>query len=477
MPNVFDILRTTAEKWPERIAIYDRRGEITFSQLWESSKALADKLKEMGLKKGLGLGIQATNSREFIVGLFGGIGSGATVMPLSHQLRKHELEAIIEESGLHYILDDLSQAESLNDSVDIQSEDFQFRLAQTELSIDRHIAPHVPDAAFIRFTSGTTGKSKGVIVSHQAIYQRIKAANKAMNLSEQDVVIWVLPIAYHFMASIVLYVYQGTAIALADNFMASTVLEYINKYKGTMLYASPMHLRMLASDKSDIQVDSLKKVISTSTSISKDICLDFHQRYGKAVQQAYGIIEIGLPLINKEKPLEHPDSVGKAVEGFKVAILDEEGKELPAGKEGTLGIYGEGMFDAYLNPPIPREETLVNGYFLTADQAIKNEEGFVFIQGRNSAVINVAGNKVFPEEVEALLNKLPEVSQSKIYGASHPIMGQIVQADIVPCNGHQIDIEELISYCRRNLSSFKIPQKVKIVREIAMTGSGKIVRH
>ncbi len=477
MRTVFDILKTTAQKWPDRIAIYDRHGEITFRELLEKAQSLSESLKAAGLKSGNGLGVQAMNSREFIIGLFGGIGSGATVMPLSHQLRKSEMDNIISESGLHYIMDDLSQKPLAGTGTEVKGEDYAFRLARTNTSLSKVIAPHVDHPAFIRFTSGTTGKAKGVVVSHESVYERVEGAKRALELDENDVVIWVLPMAYHFMASIVLYVYTGSAIALADNFMAPTVLDYINRYQGTLLYASPMHLRMLASDTSEAGIGSLQKIISTSTSISTDICEDFYSRYNKPVSQAYGIIEIGLPLINNEAPLDYPHSVGRAVEGYEVAILDDKGNEVAEGQPGLLGIRGPGMFDAYLDPPIMREEVLVNGYFVTADLAIKDENGFVFVKGRKSAVINVSGNKVFPEEVEAIINLLPEVHRSRIYGVPHAIMGQIVQADVVPTSGHTIDTEELISYCRKKLSTFKIPQRVKIVEDIAMTDSGKIKRH
>lgn len=477
MRNVFDILRNTAAKWPEKVAIYDRRGQVTFKELLEQSSELAEKLKAKGLTKGHGLGVQAINSREFIIGLFAGTATGATVMPLSHQLRQNELDEIIRESGLHYVITDESNSKAPAKAEFLQDQVLDFKLWQTTNSIGEAIAKHVDNPAFIRFTSGTTGKAKGVVVSHESIYERVVGANRALKLNENDVVIWVLPIAYHFMASIVLYVYHGTAIALVDNFMAPTVLSYINNYKGTLLYASPMHLRMLASDKSGTQMPSMKKVISTSTSISKDICLDFYDRYQIPVTQAYGIIEIGLPLINNTYALEFPESTGQSVKGYDVAILNEKGEKLKTGESGILGIKGPGMFDAYLDPPLSREDVLVNGYFLTADLALKDEEGRVFVKGRKSAVINVSGNKVFPEEVEDLINQLPEVRRSRIYGAPHAIMGQIVQADIIPEEGHEVDTEKIISYCRKNLSTFKIPQKIKMVDEIAMTDSGKIKRH
>lgn len=478
MLNVFDILEDAARKWPNKVAIYDSRGQVNFAELLATSKELAQQLQENGVSRGCGIGVQAKNSREFIYGLFAGIATGATVMPLSHQLKEGEITEIIAESGLHFILTEESITPADNDSrITVSASGATFMLRRTEKSIDHQIASHVHNPAFIRFTSGTTGKAKGVVVSHESIYERVAGANRALQLDENDVVIWVLPIAYHFIASIVLYVYRGAAIALADNFMAPTVLDYIEKYNGTLLYASPMHLRMLASDRSGRQMPGMQKVISTSTSISTDICEAFYKRYHKPVSQAYGIIEIGLPLINNVNPIRFPDSVGRPVEGYQAAILNDMGEELPAGQLGILAIKGPGMFDAYLNPPVMREQMLTNGYFLTADYAEKDTDGLIFVKGRKNSVINVSGNKVFPEEVEHFLNQLPEVKRSRIYGVEHPIMGQIVQAEIVPKRGAKINTEDLISYCRKNLSSFKIPQRVKLVEDIPLTDSGKIKRH
>lgn len=475
MPNVYQILVDAADKWPHKVAIYDSKGSMTFSELYHQSDLLKSELEERGIGPGKGLGILARNSREFIIGLFAGIGSGATVMPLSHQLKELELKEIVYESGLHAIVDDHSVSRPNVEHFELNTVGFRF--SKTENHEGSDIATHVNNPAFIRFTSGTTGKAKGVIISHQSVYERVQGAQRALDLTEDDVIIWVLPMAYHFIASIALYVYAGSSIVIAENFMAPTVLKCIKDHSGSLLYASPMHLRMLAADNSGEMIPSMNTVISTSTAIAKDICENFYQRYKIPVTQAYGIIEIGLPIINKNHSLEFPESVGKDVEGYSTAILDDNGEELGISEEGLLAIKGPGMFDAYLNPPLSREEVVQNGFFLTADMAIKDGNGRIFVKGRKSSVINISGNKVFPEEVEDLINTLPQIKQSKISGVPHPIMGQIVQADIVLHEGQDIDQEDLISFCRRNLSSFKIPQRVKKVTTIEMTGSGKIKRH
>ncbi|HNH23163.1 MAG TPA: fatty acid--CoA ligase family protein, partial [Ferruginibacter sp.] len=321
------------------------------------------------------------------------------------------------------------------------------------------------------------GKSKGVVVSHRSVIERIEAANKGLHLDSNSTVVWVLPMAYHFMVSIVLYVKYGAAIAIAKDFLARNIIDITNQYKGTLLYASPLQIKLLASDTTNEQLPTLKNVISTSAGISLDVCLAFKKRFGLDVSQAYGIIEIGLPILNYTKSAEHPEAVGYAVEGYSVDILDENYQPLPAGEVGHLGIKGPGMFDAYLLPPVLRNEVLKNGYFLTADYASKTADGLIKVEGRSKSVINVSGLKVFPEEVEAVLETIPEVKQARISSSPHPLTGQIIEAELVLHEGKTVDIEEVLTYCKKRLSAFKAPQRIRIVGSLPMTGSGKLQRH
>jgi acyl-coenzyme A synthetase/AMP-(fatty) acid ligase len=283
--------------------------------------------------------------------------------------------------------------------------------------------------------------------------------------------------AYHFIVSVILYVKFGTAIAVAKDFLAKNIIEITNKHQGTLLYASPVQIRLLANDAGTEQMPSLKKVISTSAAISLDVCKSFKERFTLDVSQAYGIIEIGLPILNYVKSAEHPEAVGYALPGYTVDILDINNVPLPNGSIGNLGIKGPGMFDAYLIPPTLRKDVLHNGYFLTADFASKADDGLIKIEGRSKSVINISGLKVFPEEVEAVLEMIPEIKQARISSSPHPLLGQIIEGEIVLHEGKTIDVEDVLTYCKKRLSAFKAPQKLKIVDSLPMTGSGKLQRH
>jgi long-chain acyl-CoA synthetase len=475
---VYEILKAAAQQWPDNTAVYDEHGAMSFLELFTEAEELRKQLTGIGIKEGMGIGVMAANGRHFIIGIFAAVGTGAAVMPMSPQLKKAEIDDILKDTKLHAIIDDRTAHQPL-DTVDtvIPIKNGSFRFGFTGIDGSVAFAPFVDQPAFIRFTSGTTGKSKGVIVSHQSVLDRIEGANKGLELGPGDTVIWVLPMAYHFMVSIILYVRFGAAIAVAKDFLAKNIIEITNRHKGTLLYASPVQIRLLANDTGAEQMTSLKKVISTSAAIALDVCKAFKERFKLDVSQAYGIIEIGLPILNYSKSAEHPEAVGYAQPGYTVDILDENNNPLPDGSIGNLGIKGPGMFDAYLLPPTLRKDVLQNGYFLTADYASKTEDGLIKIEGRSKSVINISGLKVFPEEVEAVLEMIPEIKQARISSSPHPLLGQIIEAEVVLTEGAKIDVEDVLTWCKKRLSAFKAPQRLKIVESLPMTGSGKLQRH
>ncbi|MGE0638072.1 MAG: class I adenylate-forming enzyme family protein [Bacteroidia bacterium] len=458
--NTYSFLQHAAEQWPNKPAVHDELGTLTFQQLFTESEKLKHQLLAEGISSGCGIGMICKNNRNFIIALFASLGSGATVMPIAHHLQRAEREKLFAEANLHAVIE-----ETKNGS---------FELIHHRSKTP--FAPHVQNAAFVRFTSGTTGKSKGVIISHQSVLERCQAANKALQLTENDCVVWVLPMAYHFVVSIMLYVKAGTAIAICNDFTASSILKYANNYKGTLLYASPMHIRLLAADTSAEQFNNMKRVISTSTAIPVQYAHSFKSRYGLAVQQAFGIIEVGLPVINTNSAAQHPDAIGHALPDYSVEILDDNFTVLPPGTIGKLAVKGPGMFDAYLSPPQLREEILQQGWFITGDLASKSADGLLKIEGREKSMINVSGNKVFPEEVEAVLKEHAAVKEARVFSATHALTGEIVSAEIVLNTNTKVTTEELLAHCRKKLSPFKVPQTITFATELSMTATGKVKR-
>jgi acyl-coenzyme A synthetase/AMP-(fatty) acid ligase len=474
--NIYNTLVHTSEVWPDHIAIADEYGTLTYAQLFEQTEFLKSLLITSGIQPGSGLVLITKNSRYFIIGLYAGVACGCVVMPLAHYQKPDEIRKAIKEARIHFILSDNIELAKIGNDTKRIHDSLPLFFSCTGFDVAEKTVAFVKDAAVMRFTSGTTGDAKCVVLSHKSILERVEAANEGLQLTEDDRVIWVLPMAYHFVVSIMLYIRYGASIIICDDFLAENITERATRYNGTFLYASPMHIRLLASSKKDISIPTLRKVISTTTGISPLVCKAFEEKFKLQVSQAFGIIEIGLPIINFWKSKDHPEAVGYALPAFEVSILDNNCQAQSSGIIGLLGIKGPGMFDGYLSPPTPREKVLKEGWFITGDLASMQEDGLIEIKGRAKNVINVSGNKVFPNEVEEVINQFAGIVASKVYGQQHPLMGEIVTADIVLSEKYGFDQEVLIRYCRQMLSSFKVPQRIRIVDEIEMTGSGKIKR-
>ena len=251
--HVSSLVHQTALRLPDHVAVYDHAGVVTYKQLSDRVNACAEWLASIGVRPGMGVGVMGANSRDFVVLCFAVMQRGAVVLPLSSQLSDEELSNTIQTSGLHVLVFDEHCRVSFNNAMVSDISDLSlkwnhvfFRNREAEVSI----APHVPDAALIRFTSGTTGSAKGVILSHQTINERTAAAAPSLQLSEQDSVLWVLSMAFHFVVSIITYVRCGCSIIINKDFLASAMLEEAERYQATFIYASPMHIRLLANDRS-----------------------------------------------------------------------------------------------------------------------------------------------------------------------------------------------------------------------------------
>ena len=475
--KITDLIHTTSSQLPNQVAIFDADGKYTYQELWNDVKIKTLTLKEKGVKAGMGIGVMGANSRAFVSSVLAVMHADCVVLPISHNLKPDEIKKLCVRTKLHYLWDDGSNAIPKM-SEDLDEENICDWRWTKNLTSDHstQLVKHVNEAALIRFTSGTTGKSKGVILSHRSIIERTESANEVLKLDQSDIVMWVLSMAYHFVVSILLYLRYGCSICICDSFMGDYILNRTNELGGTFLYVSPMHVRMLNKESSGRKMPSLKRIISTSMAISADLCDKFALKYDLPITQAFGIIEIGLPIINTRETGSKPAAIGYPLPAYDVVILSEDGKSMKRGEVGQLAIKGPGMFDAYLDPPMSKEEAMDHGFFLTGDLASRAVDGRITIAGRKKNVINVSGNKAFPEEVESVIDQYPGVEKSRVSGFLHPLLNECVMAEVVLKPGAEVGVEALITFCRKRLSTYKVPQRVLVVEELPMTDSGKISR-
>lgn len=453
-----------------KTALVEGSRTVTYGFLAEAAARLARELAERGVRPLDRVAFICPDSIDYVLLSLAVLSLDAAIVPVAPGLMSDERAALPEQMDVHHIL-----AES--DSVPAQAGSALRGggLSRAFCLVPRRATRAMPDGyaairpAFIRFSSGTTGTSKGVVLSHETILERTEAADKGLCVTSGDTVGWVLSMSFHFVVTILLFLRRGATIVLCGDPMPGALIEALRQHPLTLLYASPIHYRLLtaASVLTPASFAALRLAVSTAVKLPVQIAQGFYERFGVRLAEAYGIIEVGLPFIGR--PQEH------APEGFLGKPLPDYAVRLAS--DGEVLLRGKGLFDAYFSPWQPRPECQSDGWFHTGDVGEFSEDGSLRLVGRRKAVINFSGMKIFPQEVEEVLNQHPAVAESLVYGEPHPEYGQLPCAKVVWREEvSPFDETALRVFCRSRLALHKTPQAFYRVTGLPKTASGKLCR-
>jgi acyl-coenzyme A synthetase/AMP-(fatty) acid ligase len=330
------------------------------------------------------------------------------------------------------------------------------------------------DPAIIRFSSGTTAVAKGIVVSHTTLMQRVRAQRDDLPLGDHETVLWLQPLTMNFVSP-VLFVSMGACMVLGGATDTGGLAELLRRQRIAQIYAAPLTYRMMVNEESLAAEDlrSVKHFVSTSAALPAATAEAFRRRFGREVVQYYGSGECARASSNWNEDVSKRGSIGRPTGGYEFKLEGVPDDAAGPDAVGELLVRGPGLFDAYYKPWRMKAEVLEDGWFRTGDLARRDGDGYYWIVGRTTDIINVAGVKVHPQRLEEILLRHPAVDEAVVYGAPDARFGEAPRAKVKLRSGVAASEKEILDYANERLSVFFMLRGVELVSDIPKTATGK----
>jgi fatty-acyl-CoA synthase len=507
--SVAQVLEDNAREQPERVFLVFGDRHITYAQLNARSSAIAAALHELGVERGDRIALDLPNWPEFVLTMFAAAKLGAVIVPLNPRYTVPELQYMLRHSeatvvvcaetlnGIDYLqlfesfltsLPDLQYLVTVGEE-DLWYDDRIYQFEDLESSGSGRDLPQVDvdpadDTYAILYTSGTTGKPKGVALTHENLLGTAAATADAVGLNADDIVYGVATVFHVFGLGpgVLGTLLAGARLVLQEQFDPADALDLIQKHRVTVHYGVPTVYitEMRENERSRRDLSSLRAGIVAGAPIGDDLVRRIRADLCPKLCVAYSLTETAstVAMTRVDDPEEKAVfTVGRPLPGYEVRILDLDGTILPEESLGEIAIRGSGVMKGYYRQPGETANAFDDdGFFLSGDLGMIDEDGYLHIVGRRKELIIRGGFNVYPREVEDRLHAHPAVLDVALVGLPHEVLGEQVCACILPVEGAIITGEEIKDWCRSTLADYKVPDIVRFFDSFPLTGSGKVRR-
>ena len=468
--------------------------EVSYAQADEASSRVATCLLSMGAAAGDRITVQVEKSVENLFLYLGCLRAGLVYHPLNTAYTASELEYFLNDAEPTIIVCD-SNSVTIIESVipDIGLKALLTLNADGTGSLMEHaknafetVDRDVDDLAAFLYTSGTTGRSKGAMLTQGNLLSNAETLADYWCFTDRDVLLNALPIFHThglFVATNITLIAGGSMIFL-PKFDLDQVLQHL-PHASTMMGVPTFYTRLLGDGRFDRElVDHMRLFVSGSAPLLSETHDQFVARTGHRILERYGMTETNMNTSNPYEGARRAGTVGMPLPGVELKITNAiSGETLPDGETGQIEVRGPNVFKGYWQmPEKTREELRENGFFITGDLGLIDAEGYVQIVGRNKDLIISGGYNIYPKEIEILLDDQPAVLESAVIGVPHSDFGETVVGFLVAQEGCQPDLEaisekDVIAHCKTRLANFKIPKKVEIVDALPRNAMGKVQKN
>ena len=471
----------------ENVAFYDTEC-ITYEKLRENVTIYRNLFINSGVRPGDNVGLCSRNSVEFVFSYMAIISLGAVVVPLNFQLTTREIAYIIKDAQMKYLItaeqlyldDELLQCGYKQEVTQFVIRELKRRLSQENiepvLTVNSEFSDNRP--CVIIYTSGTTGNPKGAILTHKNLVSNAIALRDVLQLCSTDNVLCVLPM-YHCFAwtcAILNPLLCGASITILEGFSPKETIATIKKHRVTVVYGVPPIYNFLSRFGETEDLAGVRFFVSGGASLPEQVATKFFERYGTNIIEGYGLSEAS-PVVTLNPPEKTKYfSIGKALSGLEVKVVNAAGESLPPGIVGELIVKGPSVMQGYYNLPFETSQALKDGWLHTGDLAYQDTEGYFFIVDRLKDMIITNGENIYPREIEELLYAYPGITETAVIGVPDDIRGQAAYAYLVLEEGHGFDKKAIRENLQNKLAGYKIPRDFILVDALPKNQTGKILK-
>lgn len=486
-PRNFVNLASVIEPHPaDSVAVINRGRPTTYGELRDQVGAFRGALAGLGMDAGDRVAIVCGNNGYFVTSYLAVLGAGLVAVPLNPQSPPRELQQQLAAVGTRAVIVGPAGRAAFDgiDPAVVPTLEHRIYVEQLPAADPTPIVDRSgDDLAVLMFTSGTAGSPKAAMLTHGNLLANLEQLHSAPGRmqDEHDVVLGVLPLFHIFGLNVALGLsfQEGSRVVLIERFDPLSALEAIERHGITIVPGAPaMWTSWIGLPEATRDAfASVRLAASGSAKLPLEVAEQCEMRFGLTVTEGYGLTEASPVVTTAAGIAAKPGSIGMALPGIRLRLVDSEGDDVLVGDAGELWVHGPNVFVGYWNDPEATARALTpDGWLRTGDIAVVDDDGALYLVDRAKDLIIVSGFNVYPAEVEDVILEHPAVETCAVVGVSHPHHGESVKAYVVLAPGQFIEEDSLISFCAERLARYKCPEKVMFVDELPMGIGGKVLR-
>lgn len=494
--NIAKYLEYNSSMNPDRPALIFRMQILRYRELNEAAGRVANTLKNLGIGRGDRVALFYPNCLDFAAAYFGVQKLGAICVSMSAHSAAEDAAYMLSDSGAVVILTHRHLMEKIENTIadmlshrlvtEYQSHVLKLFDVTKGNELSENASPHfdavdmaATEPSAILYTSGTSGQSKGVTLSHGNVISNVRAKIKYTGITPNDRLMMFVPITHSFGQNAVFNagLMAGAVVVLHERFDPCQIRRSLSEDGITMYFGPPASYAPLIADVPYQEIAGVRYFFAAASSLPEDIEKKWAEKYGRYIFQGYGLTETSPFACYNHFSDYRYGSVGTPIEHVRMKVINtDDGSDMPPGKTGEILIQGPNVMLGYWNKPEQTAHILKNGWLHTGDIGKYDDDGYFYIVDRLKDMVNVGGNKVWPAEVEKEIACHPAVGETAAYGVPDRLFGEQLMADIVLRDGHQVTEKEILDFCRNRCDPLKVPRFVRFVESLPKSATGKVLK-